>query len=72
MFTEEQQEAENFVIKVYRLLQAENPDYRIAFFAFLTLAAAMSNEMGMDTTQFMHYANTVLDNDRDMRISELQ
>jgi UDP-N-acetylglucosamine:LPS N-acetylglucosamine transferase len=72
MLTDEQQEAEEFVIKVYRLLQSENPDYRIAFFSFLTLAAGLSQEMGMETPQFMHYANAVLDNNRDMKISELQ
>ena len=72
MLTDEQKEAEDFVITVYRLLQAENPQYRVAFFAFLTLAAVISQEMQMETDQFMSYARTVLENNRDMKISELQ
>lgn len=72
MLTDEQREAEDFVITVYRLLQAENPQYRVAFFAFLTLAAVISQEMEMETDQFMSYARTVLENNRDMKISELQ
>lgn len=72
MLTDEQREAEDFVIIVYRLLQAENPQYRVAFFAFLTLAAVISQEMEMETDQFMSYARTVLENNRDMKISELQ
>lgn len=72
MLTDEQKEAEDFVITVYRLLQAENPQYRVAFFAFLTLAAVISQEMEMETDQFMSYARTVLENNRDMKISELQ
>jgi hypothetical protein len=72
MITDEQREAEDFVITVYRLLQAENPQYRVAFFAFLTLAAVVSQEMEMEPDQFMSYAGTVLENTRDMKISELQ
>ena len=72
MLTDEQKDAEDFVITVYRLLQAENPQYRVAFFAFLTLAAVISQEMEMETDQFMSYARTVLENNRDMKISELQ
>jgi hypothetical protein len=72
MFTDEQKDAEDFVITVYRLLQAENPQYRVAFFAFLTLAAVISQEMEMEPDQFMSYAGTVLENTRDMKISELQ
>jgi hypothetical protein len=72
MITDEQREAEDFVITVYRLLQAENPQYRVAFFAFLTLAAVISQEMDMEPEQFMSYAGTVLENTRDMKISELQ
>jgi hypothetical protein len=72
MFTDEQKDAEDFVITVYRLLQAENPQYRVAFFAFLTLAAVVSQEMEMEPDQFMSYAGTVLENTRDMKISELQ
>ena len=72
MITDEQKDAEDFVITVYRLLQAENPQYRVAFFAFLTLAAVISQEMEMEPDQFMSYAGTVLENTRDMKISELQ
>jgi len=72
MFTDEKKDAEDFVITVYRLLQAENPQYRVAFFAFLTLAAVISQEMDMEPEQFMSYAGTVLENTRDMKISELQ
>jgi len=72
MFTDEKRDAEDFVITVYRLLQAENPQYRVAFFAFLTLAAVISQEMDMEPEQFMSYAGTVLENTRDMKISELQ
>ena len=72
MFTKEQEDAEDFVIKVYRLLQQENPEYRIAFFGFLTLAAVLSQEMGMSKEDFANYSDVVLENNRDMKISELQ
>jgi len=72
MFTKEQEEAEDFVIKVYRFLQQENPEYRVSFFSFLTLAAVISYEMGMSRDEFIHYADTVLENNRDMKMSELQ
>jgi hypothetical protein len=72
MFTKEQEEAEDFVIKVYKFLQQENPEYRVSFFSFLTLAAVISHEMGMGRDEFIHYADTVLENNRDMKMSELQ
>lgn len=72
MFTKEQEEAEDFVIKIYKFLQQENPEYRISFFSFLTLAAVISHEMGMSRDEFIHYADTVLENNRDMKMSELQ
>jgi hypothetical protein len=72
MFTKEQEEAEDFVIKVYQFLQQENPEYQVAFFSFLTLAAVISYEMGMSRDEFIHYADTVLENNRDMKMSELQ
>ena len=72
MITKEQEEAEDFVIKIYRLLQSENPEYRVSFFAFLTLASVISQEMGMTKEEFIHYAETVLENNRDIKVSELQ
>jgi hypothetical protein len=72
MFTKEQEEAEDFVLKVYQFLQQENPNYTVSFFSFLTLAAVISQEMGMSRDEFIHYADTVLENNRDMKMSELQ
>jgi hypothetical protein len=72
MLTKEQEDAEDFVIKVYKLLQQENPQYKVSFFAFLTLAAVISHEMSLSRDEFIHYADTVLENNRDMKMSELQ
>jgi len=72
IISKEQEEAEDFVIKIYKLLQSENPKYRVSFFAFLTLAAVISQEMALSREEFIHYADTVLANNRDMKISELQ
>jgi hypothetical protein len=72
MLTKDQEAAEDFVIKIYKFLQQENPEYTVSFFSFLTLAVVISQEMGMDRKEFIHYTDIVLENNRDMKMSGLQ